>query len=214
VRVLVRESILGGELGDVQQVAWTHVSSGSRVPLRRHGWLFDRTAGGGWVGAWGSHTIDTLRWWFGDLVVVAASLRTDVVERPDASGALRRCDADDGFEALLRTEAGADVAISSTFAAPASVAPRVTVVGSDGVLEVVAESRITLRRADGSREERAVPAAEPGVDPHLVPMRRWAEAVRDLVRGGAEASGAPDFHDGLACARVLDAIRAAGGQPA
>ena len=54
--------------------------------------------------------------------------------------------------------------------------------GSEGVVEVVADQRVTLRRDDGSRDEWRAP--EPDGDPHLVPMRRWAEVVRDAVAEG------------------------------
>jgi hypothetical protein len=76
------------------------------------------------------------------------------------------------------------------------------------VVEVVADHRVVLRRADGTREEWTAP--ETGGDPHLEPMRRAAEVVRDVVRDGAAVADAATFGDGLAMAEVLDAIRAAG----
>jgi len=199
--------IAAGDLGAIERVTWTHVSRGSRVPMRPYGWLFDRAAGGGWLGAWGSHAIDTLRWWLGDLTVTAAALETRVTERPDADGTLHAVDADDGFTATLRTATGASVAIDATFAATANLAPRVVIAGSAGVAEVVADRRVTLRHVDGTRSEWQAPDAED--DPHLVPMRRWAEVVRDAVRSGEVAADASTFADGLAMMRVLDAIRAA-----
>jgi hypothetical protein len=41
-------------------------------------------------------------------------------------------------------------------------------------------------------------------------MRRYAEVVRDSVQDGITLPGAPTFADGLACARVLDRLRAGG----
>jgi predicted dehydrogenase len=204
----VTELLTAGVLGTVEHVTWTHVSRGSRVPLRPHGWLFDRAAGGGWLGAWGSHAVDTLRWWLGDLAVTTAHLRTDVTERPDHDGRLRPVDAEDGFTATLGTATGATVVVDSTFAATANVAPRVVLAGSSGVVEVVADQRVIVRAADGTRDEWEAPA--PDGDPHLVPMRRWAEVVRDAVGDGDVAPDAATFADGLAMAQVLDAIRTAG----
>jgi predicted dehydrogenase len=199
--------VAAGELGAIEHVTWTHVSRGSRVPLRPAGWLFDRTAGGGWLGAWGSHAVDTLRWWLGDLTVTAATLRTQVTERPDGSGRPQSVDADDGFTATLETVSGAPVVIDSTFAATANLAPRIVLAGADGVAEVVADRRVTIRRADGTRTVWDAPEADG--DPHLVPMRSWAEVVRDAVRTGTPAPDAATFADGLAMATVLDAIRSA-----
>ncbi len=204
----VADLLAAGTLGTVEHVTWTHVSRGSRVPLRPYGWLFDRAAGGGWLGAWGSHAVDTLRWWLGDLTVTAATLRTQVTERPDTAGGLHAVDADDGFTATLRTATGTSVVVDATFAATADLAPRVVIAGSDGVAEVVADRRVTMRHADGTRTEWSAPEVDG--DPHLLPMRRWAEVVRDTVRSGKVAADAATFADGLAMVEVLDAIRALG----
>ncbi|MGH8984855.1 MAG: Gfo/Idh/MocA family protein [Acidimicrobiia bacterium] len=204
IRRRLRELVAGGAIGTVEHVQWTHVTSGSRVPLRRYGWLFDRDRGGGWLGAWGSHAIDALRGLVGEIRLASAQRRTTIAERPDRDGHLHACDAEDGFTARLEFESGATAVLDSTFAAAASLAPRVVIAGSGGVIEVVADARITVRAADGSREEVSRPAGER--DPHLVPMQRWAERVRDAVRDGSPI--APSFADGLACRRVLDALLA------
>lgn len=206
VREHLRALIAAGAVGQVEHVQWTHLSSGSRVPLRPFGWLFERALGGGWIGAWGSHAIDLLRWTFGEVAEARARLRTAVPERPDPDGTVHRCDAEDGFSAWLTVGSGVTVTIDSSFAAPASLASRLVVGGSDGLLECVADQRITLRRADGTREEFERPTAT--ADPHLVPMRRWAEVARDAVVAGTAPEGAPTFADGVACDRVLDQLRA------
>jgi predicted dehydrogenase len=127
-RALVRDLVDGGSIGIPEHVQWTHLSAGSREPLRPHGWLFDRAAGGGWVGAWGSHAVDFLRWTFGEIGDVWAQCRTTITERRDGDGTIRVCDAEDGFSAVLGFDDGVTVAIDSTFAAPVSLAPRFVVV--------------------------------------------------------------------------------------
>jgi predicted dehydrogenase len=206
-RALVRDLIADGAIGEPEHVQWTHLSAGSRQPLRSHGWLFERDAGGGWVGAWGSHAVDFLRWAFGEVVEAQGRCRTTITERPDAAGQPRRCDAEDGFNAALRLTGGVTVTIDTSFAAPVSIAPRLVVVGGDGVLECVADARVVVRGVDGRRREFT---ADGDGDRHLEPMRRWAEVVRDAVRDGLGPAGAPTFADGLACARVLDQLRAGG----
>ena len=101
---------------------------------------------------------------------------------------------------------GATVTIDTSFAAPANVPTRITVLGSDGVLESVGDQRITLRTNEGSSEVFAFDA--PAEDPHLVPMRAWAQVVRDAVREGKVPDHAPTFTDGVECARVMDLLRA------
>jgi predicted dehydrogenase len=208
MRSLLRELVHDGVIGRPEHVSWTHLSAGSVVPMRRYGWLFDRASGGGWVGAWGSHVVDSLRWIFGEVTQARGACRTVVNERPGPDGEPHECDAEDAFSAwlTLRSAGGpVTVAIDSSFVAAANLAPRVLVAGTEGILECVADSRIVVRRIDGTREEHGRPAI--GDDPHLTPMRRWAEVVRDAVEEGIAPPGAPTFLDGLACARVLDAIR-------
>jgi predicted dehydrogenase len=87
-----------------------------------------------------------------------------------------------------------------------SIAHRIVVTGSEGVLEVVGDQKVTWRRADGTRDEFSEVRSEAEGDPHLVPMRRWAELLRDAVRSGEPI--VPSFADGLACRRVLDRLLA------
>jgi len=208
-RGVLRDMIRAGELGRVEHVQMTRLSAGSRVPLRPWGWLFDRALGGGWVGAWGSHAIDSLRWMFDtDVAEVQALLRIDVPERPDAGGELHECTAEDGFSASLVLANGVSVAIDSGFAAVADTAPRFTVFGSEGIAELVGEDRISIRRAGGARESIDLSDHEAEADGHLAPMRRFAEVVRDAVTSREIAPNTPTFADGRACDAVLDRLRA------
>ena len=209
VRRLLRELVRTDALGAIEHVQWTHLSAGSRLPLRRYGWLFDRARGGGWIGAWGSHAIDTLRWCFGDVVAVDAQSRIDVVERPDDHGELHACTAEDGIVAWLRVESGVTVSIDSSFAASAPTPPRLTVVGADGVCEIVTDTRVIVRRHDGTSDDLTPAAAGGSGDRHDDPMRRFAEVVRDVVTSGEVPPGVPTFADGYACDVVLDQLRAA-----
>ncbi len=208
-RAMLREMVDERALGRIEHVQLTRLSAGSRVPLRRWGWLFDRELGGGWIGAWGSHAVDTLRSIFGaEVTEVQALLRMDVPERPDDRGDLHACTAEDGFSASLVLSNGATVAIDSGFAAVANVTPRFTVFGSGAIAELVGEARISIRRADGSRETIDL-ADDLETDGHLAPMRRFAEVVRDAVISGEIPPHAPTFSDGRACDAVLDQLRAA-----
>lgn len=211
-RAAMRSLLADGAIGPVEHVVWTHHSAGSRIPLRAYGWLFDANRGGGWVGAWASHAVDTLRWMLGDeLVVDVTTTRTDVTQRPDAHGVLHECTAEDGLTATLHTvTAGTTITIDSTFAASANLAPRLVLFGRDGVIEDVADERVVVRRADGTRIEQRFGDDAVG-DRHLVPMQRWAARLRDVVLGkGAgvlDARDVPTFVDGVACDRVLSALR-------
>jgi predicted dehydrogenase len=198
-----------GAIGEVRHIVWTHHSAGTRVPMRPYGWLFDASLGGGWIGAWASHAIDALRWMFGGDVTVAWSApRIDIATRPDRDGVVHECTAEDGLVASLRLASGASVTIDSTFAAAASLPPRLVLFGDDGVIEDVADQRVVVRRADGTRDERTF-EGEPGRDRHLVPMHRWAEVVRDCVNERVTPATVPTFADGASVDEVLAALRPA-----
>jgi len=204
-RVALRELANSGAVGTVEHVEVAQFSAGSRVPLRNYGWLFDVERGGGWIGAWGSHFLDYVRWAFGEVVECGAQLRTDIKERPDADGVLHECTAEDAFVAWLRTERDVSITIDTTFVAPVNLPSRVTLIGSDGVLELRSDHRITRTTADGSEDVFHLDVT--AADPHLIPMQRWAEVVRDAVRAGEAPEDAATLEDGLACAQMMDRLR-------
>lgn len=194
------ELVRSGAIGSLEHVQWTYTGAVFRRPLREYGWLFDRARGGGWVGAWGSHAVDTLRWLAGEVRGASARCRITIPERPDRDGRQHAVDAEDAFTAWLDFESGATAVLDSSSSAAGSVAHRIVITGSEGVIEIVADAKVVSRLADGTRDE-FVPD-ETARDPHLVPMRAWAEKVRDAVRDGEPLT--PSFADGLACRRVLD----------
>jgi predicted dehydrogenase len=216
VRRRTRELVEAGALGAIEHVVWTHVSAGSTQPLRPYGWLFDRERGGGWIGAWAAHAIDTLRFSLAEIDTVVRSVpRLTVTHRPDPDdpdypgGSWRECTAEDGLSALLTLRGGASVTIDSTFAAPATLPARITIVGRDATLENVADRRLTVRDGSGARDDLTMAVGEAAGDRHTAPMLAFAAAVRDAVRTGEVPEQVATFADGLACDEVLDRLRAA-----
>ena len=182
-------------------------------------WWFDAGRGGGWLGASGSHLIDQVRTWLGEIATVSAVLPT----------VANRHGAEDSFSVRMTLRGGAEVVIQQT---AASWTPGVigvsAVAGTDGTLEINADgvwcSDRSGRRLLDIPDDLALPVA-PGAsdDPRhrythleLGPYTRLCEALRAGVEGRAieHAVTVPTFADGLACMQVLDAIRtsaAAGG---
>lgn len=212
LRERTRDLVAAGVLGRIEHVVWTHHSAGSREPLRPYGWLFDRERAGGWIGAWASHAVDILRFTFGEIDSVVRSVpRLTVTHRPDPDdpdGPWHECTAEDGLSALLTLHGGATVTIDSTFAASATLPPRITVVGSDATLENVADRSLTVRDASGALDDLTITTPESTGDHHAGAMTAFAVAVRDAVRNGEAAPSVPTFADGLACDEILDRLRA------
>jgi predicted dehydrogenase len=195
-----------------------HVSALYRANIgRRHGtfnWWFQTATGGGLLGAVGSHVIDTVRWWLGEVEEVDCRLRTFVETRPDAkTGEPRRVESDDFARFTLGMHEGATVEASLSSVAPGPTAHRFEVVGTEGAL-VLDDERLTLAGWRGGAEEDLT-EPDPARGLEGLPNPLWApsfvhfarEIVAAIGEGRTEVPGAATFRDGAATQAVLDAAR-------
>src|SRR5262249_23737393 len=127
-RVRIHELVSAGAIGTPELVQWTFISRASRSPMRPHGWLFEDRMGGGFIGAWGAHVVDAIRWIFGEVTDAWASRFVTVPER---SGG--RPSAEDTFAAVLTTNRGVSCSVYGTFAATVDLPSRIVISGSEGV---------------------------------------------------------------------------------
>ena len=197
-RERVRALIAEGVIGEPNHFAYSRFIA---TPGRPYTWLCNRELGGGWLGGQGSHLIDCSRWLFGEIVEATAVLRVARTERPDAAGALHRCDADDGFVASLRTESGVTAVIDCSLETPVSTPELFAIFGSDGML-VLDDDGIVLHTAAG--DQVPYPVDWEGKVSLVLSMERWADRICTAVRTGAVEPDWPTFADGLACARAMD----------
>jgi predicted dehydrogenase len=196
--------IRDGDLGEVRQVAITAMVAGLRFPvMNREGWWQRRELGGGWLGAMGSHYIDALRVWFGEIRSVSARLetrRTHLPEAPDAPPIT----ADDGFVGRFVTESGVVCVVNTASSVGTSLGPRVELYGTAGaavldqdhVLTVV-DAAVTTIRWD------LTPEVDPHAHPSLAATSVWAAQVVEAIRTRTQI--APTFVDGLRVQEVIDA---------
>jgi predicted dehydrogenase len=214
-RALVARAIAQGVIGEPRMFSLVQYvplvgDPAARVP----DWWFDAGRGGGWLGASGSHVVDQLRTWVGEIASVSASL-------PTVSA--RTGGAEDTFVVRVTTTSGAQGVAQQT---AASWTPHVVglsiVAGTEGTIEVTGEGVFCSDRS--GRRELAVPVdlelpAPPELsdDPRerythleLGPYARLAGVLRAGVEGRPveSAVAVPTFVDGVAEMRVLDAIRA------
>ncbi|MCU1461579.1 MAG: oxidoreductase [Acidimicrobiales bacterium] len=183
-------------------------------------WWLDPVRGGGWLGASGSHVVDQVRAWLGDVQSVAAGL-TLTSDRPAGT-------AEDSFTAYLRMASGADVVVQQTAGAWGAMAMTTRVAGSRGTVWLDGRD-VWLADHDRPQGTLVEPPADlrlPDPPPpsgdtrhrfthlELGPSIRQAEAFLAAIRGRpAPGPAAATFDDGVASMAVLDAIRAsaAGG---
>jgi predicted dehydrogenase len=187
-----------------------------------YAWRFDvGEAGSGISGDLGSHWVYLARWLFGEIEAVTAVFSRLVPRGPRPDGAPYEV-AEDNALMLLEFANGATGSLHMTSLAhepgPFGQRHEIDLHGSGGTLRAISDWR-TIQRVEGCRADET--------DPHELPIPEeiWAGARLDTVHNtyrdvfrtqehmqrrfiSAVAAGervSPDFGDGLAVQRVLDA---------
>jgi predicted dehydrogenase len=210
-RALIGRAIAEGLIGEPRFVTITqYLPLLANPEAKMPQWWFDQGAGGGWLGAHGSHMIDQLRTWLGEFASVSAVLPT-VSARPPG--------AEDSYLLRFRMANGAEGVLQSTAGAWGPMLSVSRVAGTKG--SVWAEGGVVrLADKDGVRDlpvppELVIPVPPPSSDPKQKPpgaelgaFVKLCEALRTAMDGKPiSAVPLPTFADGLACMEVLDAIR-------
>ncbi|MEZ4501118.1 MAG: Gfo/Idh/MocA family oxidoreductase [Dehalococcoidia bacterium] len=181
-------------------------------------WGAQASQGGGLLGALGSHFIDGLRHWFGDVEEVSARLVTRVPDRLDReSGSVVQADTDDTFALTLRFANGVVANMTASSMVAPGLGGRIVVTGSEGVLTATQrgpnpepDGVVLLGKAgDRGLTELEMPERyRPIEDDRDHRLGAFRLLVREFERGIREGtSPAPSFEDGLACQQILDAAR-------
>jgi predicted dehydrogenase len=177
-------------------------------------WWFDKQAGGGWLGASGSHLLDQIRAWLGDFHSISARLMI-VSDRSDV--------ADDSYSLRFQLQNGVEGSMQQSAGAWGPSTTLWRCAGSKGTVWIDA-GKVWVADKNGTRElpvpdDLLLPPPPPAADPNspnrlshfeLGPFTRLCEALRDAIndRNAHTAVAMPTFHDGLASMRVMDAIHA------
>jgi predicted dehydrogenase len=180
-------------------------------------WMAYESEGGGVLGALGSHYIDGLRHWFGDVATASghlAVLRPDLID--PATKAAARADADDTFVFTLTFASGVVATMVASFAATPARGAKIVVMGDRGTLAAEQpgpnpmENGVVFASRDGAPLQPlpTPPRYTPFSDDRDHRLMAFRLLVREFAKGIAErASPSPNFTDGLRCRQVLDAVR-------
>ncbi|MDQ5837366.1 MAG: Gfo/Idh/MocA family oxidoreductase, partial [Acidobacteriota bacterium] len=218
----MRELIQKGALGRVRHAKFLFRGGSRALADTPWSWWSDERAGGGALGAIGSHAVDALHWLLGTRVShVSASLAAHVAERRDpASGESRRVTTDDEASLLLNFEDGgacerATGVVAISLAEAGAPEHTVEVFGTDGALRVTGAGELWRARVG----EGVWQKVETDEAPLAEGMRdnEWSrgftvfarEIVAALAEGRTSVDGAATFDDGHRTQLVLDAARAA-----
>ena len=188
----------------------------SREP-RALTWQAYKSEGGGLLGALGSHYIDGLRFWFGEIASVTgwlAGLRPDVVDT--ATGKVVKAETDDTFSFMVTFKNGGMATMTSSVAVTPARGAKIAVMGERGTLIAEhpgpnpLENGVVVASRDGAPLEALKTPAQytPFTDLRDHRLMAFRLLVRDFTKGIEQGSSpAPNFTDGLFCQQVLDAVR-------
>jgi predicted dehydrogenase len=215
-----RELIAAGEIGRVRHAKVLFRGDSRAAAERAWSWWSDEQAGGGVLGAIGSHAVDALRWLTGaEVSEVFCRLATHVAERPaNDAGGTRPVTSDDEANLLLRlaasdvVDASATAAVSLSMVEAGEATHRVEVFGERGALKI--EGLKLWRAAVGAGAWETVEVEDA---PLAAGMRdgEWArgftvfsQKIVDALRAGRKTvEGAATFDEGHRTQAILDAAR-------
>ena len=183
-------------------------------PLTWNAW---KSEGGGLLGALGSHYIDALRYWFGEIATVSgrvAALRPDVLDA--ATGRTIKAETDDTFAFTLTFADGGMATMIASFATTPARGARIVVMGDEGTLLAEQpgpnplEDGVVVASRGGAPLQplKTPPQYTPFADARDHRLMAFRMLVRDFGAGiDKGTSPAPNFTDGWRCQLVLDAVR-------
>jgi predicted dehydrogenase len=212
----VKHLIDSGAIGAIRHVDIYNISSSWADAASRaeDDWWSLADQGGGRLGANGSHQVDLLRWWFGEIQSVCGQVKTLAPQRTDrTSGRPWLATADDYVAFLAELPGGASASVLISAVARHGVGNETHIFGSEGTISL---SNDTERLLFGRTGEplAAIPVDNPyaglaGVQPGI-----WNQSVvgalRELcsaIQGGRQLREGATFVDGLRNQMVLDAIK-------
>ena len=212
----IGQLIAEGAIGEVKHVNIVNISPAMGDPASRPigDWWSQAERGGGRLGANGSHQIDLIRFWLGDVRAVNGIVATLVPDRIDkASGAAWTASADDLTRFTLEMVNGSLVTVLISGAARHGLGNHSHIFGSEGtVLLHDSDEKLLVAKAGGDFEDMSL--SDPNAELEGVGAGVWNVSVVALMQElvAAISEGRPlregaTFADGLACQRVMDAVR-------
>jgi predicted dehydrogenase len=214
-RALFGRAIADGMIGDPRFLVldqFIPFCADPETPLPA--WWFDKAAGGGWLGAGGSHLMDQIRAWLGEFDDLSANLFL-VSER--------KAEVEDSYSMRFRMKNGVEGSMQQTAGAWGPMTTMWRCAGSKGTVWTEG-GKVMVADRQGTRElevpaDLALPPAPPAADANssrrashfeIGPFTRFCEALHAGVEGREVKSPVPvpTFRDGLATMQILDAMRA------
>lgn len=218
-RQVARQMLFDGAIGEIRHAKAIFQAPHRGDPEIPWNWWSDREAGGGALGAVGSHIIDSFNWFLGSAIkTVNCQLQSHIKERRDSSGEPRAVTTDDEANMLLRF---ADGPVTSDATGLVSISMleypkyqnRMEFYGTKGAMRIDHRGDVFITGAGpGEWREVEVEIAEtvPNYGDTGFPRGfvKFAPKIIGAIRNGdVSIDDAATFADGLYVQKVLDAAR-------
>jgi predicted dehydrogenase len=220
-RARIAAMIADGTLGQIRHVNIANIGNSWADPASRPkgDWWSLAEQGGGRLGANGSHQVDMLRWWLGEVAWVTGSAPTMVAGRTDKqTGEAWTATADDLAWMGLEMESGPLAQVFMSGVAAHNVGNLTQVFGEKGTVTLDnADEKLWFAKAGQGFDE--ITETDPNAALDGVNKGIWNVSVVSVMRELAAAidEGRPlrrgaTFADGVANQKVLDAVRLSGAE--
>jgi predicted dehydrogenase len=212
----IKQLIADEYIGDVRHVNIVNISASWGDPASRpvNDWWSLASMGGGRLGANGSHQIDLLRFWLGDIGAISGQLATMVPGRIGKhTGEPWTATADDQVSFTAEMAQGAIASVFLSGAARHGIGNHVQIFGSEGTIMLSnADEKLLVARAGEDFQDMSEP--DPNADLPEVGKGIWnvsfvgliQEATAAIRERRASREGAT-FVDGHKCQQAMDAVR-------
>ena len=212
----IKSLIESGAIGAVRHVNIVNISAswGDSASHAAGHWLARTDMGGGRLGANGSHQLDLLRFWLGDIGAVSGQLATLAAARTDRdSGAAWTASADDQFSVTAEMRSGALCSVFVSSAARHGTGNQTQIFGSEGTI-MLADSDEKLLVARAGEDFQDLSERDPNADLPGLGAGIWnvsfvalMQELTAAIRQGRRLTWGATFADGHQCQVAMDAIR-------
>jgi len=220
-RMRIAELISDGALGEIRHVDISNIGKSWADPASRTegDWWSLAEKGGGRLGANGSHQVDLLRWWLGDVAWVSGAAPVMVPDRVDPdTGQSWTATADDVAFFTLEMASGTVAQVFMSGVAAHNMGNVTRIFGSKGTITLSNDDE-RLLFATGGDDFQDITVSDPNAALPGVNTGIWNVSVVALMQELASAiqearkpSRGATFVDGLANQQVLDAVRISGAE--
>ena len=208
LRQQIQSLIAAGAIGEVRHVSVDLQTTNPLLELERP-WRLDPAHGGGLLNELGSHAIDRLRQWFGELASVSARMDSFPAEELDS-----QFTSEDHISATFEFVAGGVAVLSMSWVTDPPLGMRIVIAGSQGTIvatspgTMLSDGEVLLGRAGADGLARVEPPADQAAvaaGGAVAASARLVEAFAEGIDSGESPS--PNFEDGLQSQIAIEAMR-------